>query len=95
VLFEGVEEVARRCRVRYALLNADAVRAWAGGHQGPVRAPAPCTLGIDGCIMTVEDAAVAQLARASACHAEGRGFEPLQPLRESPATAGVFCTPCR
>ena len=26
-------------------------------------------------------AAVAQLARASACHAEGRGFEPLQPLR--------------
>src|ERR1044071_3867156 len=27
------------------------------------------------------DAAVAQLARASACHAEGRGFESLQPLR--------------
>ena len=25
-------------------------------------------------------AAVAQLARASACHAEGRGFESLQPL---------------
>ena len=31
-------------------------------------------------------AAVAQLARASACHAEGRGFESLQPLRgDSPA----------
>src|SRR6187399_3471034 len=27
------------------------------------------------------DAAVAQLARASACHAEGRGFESHQPLR--------------
>jgi hypothetical protein len=26
-------------------------------------------------------AAVAQLARASACHAEGRGFESLQPLQ--------------
>ena len=29
-------------------------------------------------------AAVAQLARASACHAEGRGFESLQPLLERP-----------
>ena len=29
-------------------------------------------------------AAVAQLARASACHAEGRGFESLQPLSEKP-----------
>ena len=35
-------------------------------------------------------AAVAQLARASACHAEGRGFESLQPLRfESPALGQV------
>ena len=34
-------------------------------------------------------AAVAQLARASACHAEGRGFESLQPLSESPAIAGL------
>ena len=34
-------------------------------------------------------AAVAQLARASACHAEGRGFESLHPLRtEGPALAG-------
>ncbi len=29
-------------------------------------------------------AAVAQLARASACHAEGRGFESLQPLSRKP-----------
>ena len=35
-------------------------------------------------------AAVAQLARASACHAEGRGFESHQPLRESPAPAGLL-----
>lgn len=35
-------------------------------------------------------AAVAQLARASACHAEGRGFESLQPLfRDSPACGRV------
>ena len=33
-----------------------------------------------GAILAVR-AAVAQLARASACHAEGRGFESLQPLR--------------
>jgi hypothetical protein len=35
-------------------------------------------------------AAVAQLARASACHAEGRGFESLQPLQK-PRKCGVFC----
>src|SRR2546423_5309021 len=29
-------------------------------------------------------AAVAQLARASACHAEGRGFESHQPLSRAP-----------
>ena len=33
-------------------------------------------------------AAVAQLARASACHAEGRGFESLQPLPEAPLRRG-------
>jgi hypothetical protein len=36
-------------------------------------------------------AAVAQLARASACHAEGRGFESLQPLVRKPRFGGVFC----
>ena len=36
-------------------------------------------------------AAVAQLARASACHAEGRGFESLQPLlTEPPVPTGVI-----
>ncbi len=35
-------------------------------------------------------AAVAQLARASACHAEGRGFESLQPLRKAPLRRGFF-----
>ena len=36
-------------------------------------------------------AAVAQLARASACHAEGRGFESLQPLvTKAPLLAGFF-----
>ena len=33
---------------------------------------------------------VAQLARASACHAEGRGFESHHPLYESPAQAGFL-----
>src|SRR4051794_13720077 len=43
-------------------------------------------------------AAVAQLARASACHAEGRGFESLQPLhtkaplrRGFPRSGQVLC----
>src|SRR3954452_9599430 len=35
-------------------------------------------------------AAVAQLARASACHAEGRGFESHQPLARSPLPERVF-----
>ncbi len=34
---------------------------------------------------------VAQLARASACHAEGRGFESHHPLSEKPAGNGGFC----
>ncbi len=33
---------------------------------------------------------VAQLARASPCHGEGRGFEPLHPLSETPRPAGRF-----
>src|SRR3954452_9840050 len=32
---------------------------------------------------------VAQLARASACHAEGRGFESLHPLLEEPRYGAV------
>ena len=41
-------------------------------------------------ILRHRDAAVAQLARASACHAEGRGFESLQPLLEKPRKSGAF-----
>src|SRR6478609_3787637 len=33
---------------------------------------------------------VAQLARASACHAEGRGFESLHPLSRKPWKPGAF-----
>src|SRR3954451_13073712 len=33
---------------------------------------------------------VAQLARASACHAEGRGFESHHPLSENPARRGFL-----
>ena len=33
---------------------------------------------------------VAQLARASACHAEGRGFESLHPLSRKPRKRGFF-----
>src|SRR3954452_12870466 len=33
---------------------------------------------------------VAQLARASACHAEGRGFESLHPLSRKPRRSGAF-----
>ena len=33
---------------------------------------------------------VAQLARASACHAEGRGFESHHPLLRKPRSSGVF-----
>src|SRR3954467_15964370 len=36
------------------------------------------------CLYSAPRAAVAQLARASACHAEGRGFESHQPLLRSP-----------
>jgi hypothetical protein len=35
-------------------------------------------------------AAVAQLARASACHAEGREFESLQPLTRKPCKSRGF-----
>src|SRR3954447_11341670 len=49
--------------------------AWVGGMAAPILPPR---------------AAVAQLARASACHAEGRGFESLQPLRQKPRTCGAF-----
>src|SRR3954453_8321586 len=41
------------------------------------------------CLYWPSLAAAAQLARASACHAEGRGFESLQPLAEAPANAGA------
>ena len=34
---------------------------------------------------------LAQLARASACHAEGRGFESDHPLQGKPRSGGVFC----
>ena len=34
---------------------------------------------------------VAQLARASACHAEGRGFESHHPLRRNPRKTGISC----
>lgn len=36
---------------------------------------------------------VAQLARASACHAEGRGFESLHPLDERPALRALLFLP--
>jgi hypothetical protein len=42
------------------------------------------------CPILRDRAAVAQLARASACHAEGREFESLQPLRRSPRRRGGF-----
>ena len=65
-------------------LQASAVRARRPVHAPftPRRAPAR--------LNSRPRAAVAQLARASACHAEGRGFESLQPLfRESPARGRV------
>ena len=34
---------------------------------------------------------VAQLVRASACHAEGRGFEPRQSRQYLPQFSAVFC----
>jgi hypothetical protein len=40
-------------------------------------------------LYSATSAAVAQLARASACHAEGRGFESLQPLHKRPAKTGL------
>ena len=33
--------------------------------------------------------------RSTACHAEGRGFESLQPLRKRPVFAGLFCVRSR
>src|SRR5215218_6562138 len=72
---------------RNALFRAAALAAAAMALPVPTvhiqarRAPRP---GLYCCLR----AAVAQLARASACHAEGRGFESLQPLLESPAPAG-------
>src|SRR5215211_4878188 len=42
-------------------------------------------LGPEAALSSRRRAAVAQLARASACHAEGRGFESHQPLVRKPA----------
>ena len=41
-------------------------------------------------IYTGRSADVAQLARASACHAEGRGFESLHPLHKKARKSGPF-----
>ena len=57
-------------------------------HSG---APQPLT----GADILGDLAAVAQLARASACHAEGRGFESLQPLlRKAPLRRGFSLRGC-
>jgi hypothetical protein len=48
-------------------------------RQPSARAPVADAPAVAGIIATFAD--VAQLARASACHAEGRGFESLHPLR--------------
>src|SRR6185503_21188351 len=60
------------------------------GGDRPSRAHAT----IEACrcgLYSARRAAVAQLARASACHAEGRGFESLQPLPRTPVP-GVSST---
>src|SRR5687768_4198131 len=53
-------------------------------------------LGVGAASILVGLAAVAQLARASACHAEGRGFESHQPLfRGTPLRRGFVSGPRR
>ncbi len=47
----------------------------------------------DPLLCSAPPAAVAQLARASACHAEGRGFESLQPLVRKARESGPFGVP--
>ena len=51
-----------------------------GARRRPTRDPSPAVPGAPGVLYCRDRAAVAQLARASACHAEGRGFESHQPL---------------
>src|SRR5258707_8986051 len=52
---------------------------WTACVARPIRCTRALPHGSGGSILAPL-AAVAQLARASACHAEGRGFESLQPL---------------
>ena len=83
---------AKVLRIRIAQEGAeadDAVPAAGGQEAGRLRLDAPLT-GPAWLYSGHRDAAVAQLARASACHAEGRGFESLQPLLEKPCYRGAF-----
>src|SRR5437870_6095648 len=78
----GADTTARRPGGRFAGRSS---RSGAGAGLRLRRGP---RLGI----MAGQSADVAQLARASACHAEGRGFESLHPLlgAEAPVGHGAF-----
>ncbi len=60
------------------------------GPAGPSKASSACAARSCARAILGVHAAVAQLARASACHAEGREFESLQPLDEKPRSGRVF-----
>ena len=79
---------ARRCRARGLRQLVDPPRpprAERGrGPRSSTRRWTPPEPRRPGRLYSAARAAVAQLARASACHAEGRGFESHQPLFSSP-----------
>ena len=92
---DGLVDAALECARDLADLSPGGLAVLTAGpavgldrRDEPDRA-APDPGALRGSILRVS-AAVAQLARASACHAEGRGFESLQPLVKGPLMR-VFC----
>ena len=83
--------VERRAMERWSqLLAGDLAESGVGGpvcrHRHRPVGPVGLSGAVRAGILPGPTADVAQLARASACHAEGRGFESLHPLLDGPGT---------
>ena len=86
--FRGYRPLARRALSRYndvginrATVRRHLLRPAPAGRRVPAGQPSYNPDRSGGC---------SSVGRASACHAEGRGFEPLHPLHRKPRSGGVF-----
>ena len=81
----GRRQPSWRARAWCSARSASSPTSWAPTSTRSPRSSSP-----DRSLFSAHHAAVAQLARASACHAEGRGFESLQPLSQKARLCGPF-----